>query len=154
MVSLATWKALARRKLIQVDTTFDSIVMPRTGAWATITPAGRAILATEAAPSESEELARLRAILDTPILEPFAEAVTAEARHQIYRWGADHDAKKTAWDWFWTLGHLGSKAAHSALSGDLEKAKHHTITAAALLANWHRHLITAQPDTTKSGGEG
>ncbi len=46
-VSLNTWKALARRKLILVDTTFDSIAMPRTGAWAIITKAGRAALATK-----------------------------------------------------------------------------------------------------------
>lgn len=43
-VSIATWKALARRKLIKVDTTFDSIVFPRTGAWAVITKEGRAAL--------------------------------------------------------------------------------------------------------------
>lgn len=86
------------------------------------------------------EVARLQKILNTPVLEPFAEAVAAEARHQVFRWGEEHDIRKTAWDWFWTLGHLGSKAAHSALAGDVEKAKHHTITAAALLANWHRQI--------------
>ncbi len=86
------------------------------------------------------EVSRLRKILDTPMLEPFADAVVAEARHQVYRWGEDHDVKKTAWDWFWTLGYLGSKAAHSALAGDMDKAKHHTITAAALLANWHKQI--------------
>ncbi|MES2671584.1 MAG: hypothetical protein V4673_14365 [Pseudomonadota bacterium] len=89
------------------------------------------------------EVERLRKILDTPILEPFTEAVVSEAKHQVYRWGEEQDAQKTAWDWFWTLGHLGSKAAHAALCGDLDKAKHHTITAAALLANWHRHIVAA-----------
>lgn len=44
MVSITTWKSLARRKFIAVDTTFDSIAMPRTGAWAVITDAGRAAL--------------------------------------------------------------------------------------------------------------
>jgi len=43
-VSIATWKALAVRGLIRVDTTFDSIALPRTGAWAVITKAGRAAL--------------------------------------------------------------------------------------------------------------
>lgn len=89
------------------------------------------------------EVERLRAILNTPILEPFTEAVVSEAHHQMYRWGAEHDAKKTAWDWFWTLGYLGGKAAHSALAGDWDKAKHHTVTAGALLANWHRHIVEA-----------
>lgn len=91
-----------------------------------------------------KEIERLRKILNTPILEPFAEAVVAEARHQIFRWGDDHDATKTAWDWFWTLGHLGGKAAHAALIRDWDKALHHTTTAAALLANWHRHLVAAR----------
>ena len=89
------------------------------------------------------ELVRLTEILNTPTLEPFSDAVVAEAKHQRYRWGDEQDAKKTAWDWFWTLGHLGSKAAHSALAGDWDKAKHHTIIAAALLANWHRHISEA-----------
>lgn len=86
------------------------------------------------------EVARLRKILDTPAIEPFAEAAALEAKHQIYRWGDEHDATKTAWDWYWTLGFLGGKAAHCALARDWEKALHHTVTAAAMLANWHRHL--------------
>jgi hypothetical protein len=89
------------------------------------------------------EVERLRGILSTPILEPFSEAVVAEARHQIYRWGDDQDARKTAWEWFWTLGYLGGKAAQAALTGDWDKAKHHTITTGALLANWHRHIVAA-----------
>lgn len=87
------------------------------------------------------EVMALRKILETPALEPFAEAAVIEARHQIYRWGAEHDAAKTAWDWYWTLGFLAGKAAHSAIAGDRDKALHHTITAAAMLANWHRQLI-------------
>jgi hypothetical protein len=90
------------------------------------------------------EVARLQAILDTPILEPFVEAAVSEARHQIFRWSEEHDATKTAWDWFWTLGYLGGKAAQAALSRDWVKAKHHTVTAAALLANWHRHIVSAE----------
>lgn len=90
------------------------------------------------------EIERLHKILDTPVLELFVSAVASEARHQIYRWGEEHDAKKTAWDWFWLLGHLGSKAAHSALAGDWVKAKHQTITAAAALANWHRHICAQE----------
>lgn len=86
------------------------------------------------------EYQRQDRILMMPVLEPFLAASVAEAKHQIYRWGEEHDAQKTAWDWFWTLGYLGQKAAHSALIGDWDKAKHHTITAAAMLANWHRHI--------------
>ncbi len=85
-------------------------------------------------------------ILSFPTLEPFSDAVVTEAQYQVFRWGDEHDMRKTAWDWFWTLGHLGSKAAHSALAGDYAKAKHHTITAAAMLANWHRHISAAETD--------
>lgn len=93
---------------------------------------------------EQAELNRLNEILNTPVLEPFMEAAVHEARHQRYRWGDEHDATKTAWDWFWTLGYLGGKAAHAALVRDWKKAKHHTITAAAMLANWHRHICDAE----------
>jgi hypothetical protein len=91
-----------------------------------------------------EEIAGLKAILDIPALEPFLSAAEAEAKHQVYRWGEEHDATKTAWDWFWTLGYLGSKAAHAALARNWEKALHHTVTAAAMLANWHRHIAAAR----------
>lgn len=87
-----------------------------------------------------DEIGRMTEILSTPYLDDFAEAVVAEAKHQRFRWGDEDDAKKTAWDWFWALGYLGGKAAHAALAGDRTKARHHTITAAALLANWHRHI--------------
>jgi len=68
----------------------------------------------------------------------------------MYRWPVEHDAAKTAWDWFWHLGYLGGKAAHAALTRDFDKALHHTVTAAALLANWHRHLIAAR-DAARGG---
>lgn len=86
------------------------------------------------------EVERLSAILNTPILEPFMQAAIAEARHQVFRWGDEQDAQKTAWDWFWCLGYLGGKAANAMLRGDHDKALHHTVTAGAMLANWHRHI--------------
>jgi len=60
-----------------------------------------------------------------------------EAPHQRHRWGSEHDAGKQPLDWVWLLGHLVNKAAKSAIDGDVEKAKHHTISSAAALANWH-----------------
>ena len=95
-------------------------------------------------PAVADELQRLNDILNTPMLAEFAASAVAEAKHQRYRWGDEGDAQKTAWDWFWTLGFLGSKAAHAALARDWHKAKHHTVTAAALLANWHRHVCEAE----------
>lgn len=104
---------------------------------------GRMTATARAAAAEAE-VARLTAILNTPEVEDFTRGVVSEAQHQVYRWNEQHDATKTAWDWFWTLGYLGGKAAHAALTRDYEKALHHTITAAALLANWHRHLKAAR----------
>jgi hypothetical protein len=47
---------------------------------------------------------------------------------------------KTPFDWFWLVGYLAQKAATSAVNGDAEKARHHTISTAAALANWHLAL--------------
>lgn len=103
-------------------------------------------------PAIADELQRMSDILNTPLLEPFAEAAIAEARHQRFRWGDEHDATKTAWDWFWCLGYLAGKAAHAVLARDWEKAKHHTITAAAMLANWHRQIAAAAEIESVGGG--
>lgn len=86
------------------------------------------------------EVDRLTALLNTPEVEDFAKGVVAEAQHQRGRWDADHDAGKEPLDWFWLIGFLAQKAATSAMAGDLAKAKHHTISTAAALANWHAAL--------------
>lgn len=102
----------------------------------------RALLAQGERINELEiQLKVQRDILDTPVVEPFAEAVALEAKHQIFRHGKEHDIVKDAFDWYWALGYLGGKAARADKDDDVAKALHHTITAAALLANWHRHLI-------------
>jgi len=85
-------------------------------------------------------IAELEATLNTPELHDFAKGVVAEAQHQRERWGTDHDAGKTAADWFWLIGHLAGKALHSLVAGNVEKAKHHVITTAATLANWHASI--------------
>lgn len=79
--------------------------------------------------------------INSPAIEIFAEAVVNEAKHQRLRYGDDHDAGKDAWNWYWLLGYLISKAARADNDGDIAKALHHTITAAAALANWHRLLL-------------
>lgn len=95
-------------------------------------------------PDEAEELRKriseLERLLNTPETTDFMKAVPLEAGHQVERWGTDNDAGKTAWDWFWLLGYLAQKAAGAAQAGDIEKAKHHTISTAAALANWHKAL--------------
>lgn len=87
-----------------------------------------------------ERVAELNALLNEPITNDFIEGVRVEAPHQRNRWGVDHDAGKTPWDWFWLIGYLAQKAATAAVAGDVEKAKHHTISTAAALANWHLAL--------------
>jgi hypothetical protein len=75
--------------------------------------------------------------MNAPELHDFTRAVSLEAAHQRVRWGSDHDGGKTPPDWFWLVGYLAGKALTSHLKGDTDKALHHTITAAAALANWH-----------------
>lgn len=87
--------------------------------------------------SERSELERPRALVNTPTLHSFRDGVVLEAAHQRERWGSAHDAGKQPSDWFWLAGHLAGKALHAQVSGNTEKALHHTISTAAALANWH-----------------
>jgi hypothetical protein len=83
---------------------------------------------------------RQAANLFSPETEDWFEGVRVEAPHQVLRYGSAHDAGKNAFDWFWLIGYLAQKAAFSALLQDWDKAKHHTISTAAALLNWHRQL--------------
>ena len=83
------------------------------------------------------EVTRLNQIINTPETDEFIAAISREAEHQRQRWPADHDAEKTAWDWFWLIGYLAQKAA-SADTAD--KFKHHIITTAAACLNWHKNI--------------
>lgn len=91
-----------------------------------------------------QEVYRLSGLINTPHIEDFLESVRLEAAHQAENRDLD-DHHKTAWDWFWTCGYLCQKAAHAALVGDWDKALHHTISTAALMANWHKRLKDKRP---------
>ena len=98
------------------------------------------------------EAMRLRAenkwlieILNTPMYDPFIEAVKAEAIHQDWRYPAEHDGNKTPADWFWLLGYLQGKALRAHIDGDRRKALHHTISSAAVLAHWHKAIREQLP---------
>lgn len=80
------------------------------------------------------------AVINSPETADFMAGVPLEAAHQRERWGSDHDAGKTPFDWFWLIGYLAQKAAAAAIARDFEKARHHTISTAAALANWHAQL--------------
>jgi hypothetical protein len=100
---------------------------------------GNAELA-ETAAHYREDRNRLLALLSTPEIDEFDKAVPLEAGHQILRWGVEKDAGKTWADWFWLVGYLAGKALTAAITGDVDKAKHHCISTAAALRNWHAHL--------------
>lgn len=93
---------------------------------------------------------KLTALLNTPELHDFSKAVVLEAGHQRERWGAAHDAGKNPEDWFWLIGYLAGKALAALKSGNREKALHHTISTAAVLANWHA-AVTGQHTTMRPG---
>lgn len=90
----------------------------------------------------------LFALLNTPEIEDFDKAVPLETAHQVLRWGVQHDDGKAPEDWFWVVGYLAGKALRAHLLGDLAKAKHHCISTAAVLRNWHAHI--AAPEIKKN----
>lgn len=115
-----------------------------------------------AAHTNRGEVERLREaireeVVNTPETADFMAAVPLEAAHQRERWGSAHDEGKSPFDWFWLIGYLAQKAADAAIRGDTEKAKHHTISTGAALANWHASFdgLTnmrpgiSSPDTVK-----
>jgi hypothetical protein len=99
---------------------------------------------------KAARIAELEALINTPTTNDWLEGVRLESAHQIERWGAYHDAGKEVWDWFWLIGYLAQKAAASFVSGNVEKAKHHTISTGAALLNWHR-AITGENTRMRPG---
>ena len=88
------------------------------------------------------EVNRLQTLLNSPEVNDFIAGVMIEAAHQRERWGGWHDAGKAPEDWFWLLGYLAGKALSAAKRGDQDKALHHIISSAAVLANWHISQIS------------
>lgn len=96
----------------------------------------------------ADEIARLDGLINSPETANFLEGVKREAAHQRERWGAPHDREKSAEHWYWLVGYLAGKALRSAVTGDREKALHHTISSAAALLHWHTAI---SQDTSGSG---
>lgn len=90
----------------------------------------------------------LHALINNPHTDEFLPAVKLEAAHQRDRWGDAHDRGKSAENWFWLVGYLAGKCLRAAITGDREKAMHHTISSAAALANWYEAI---KRDTTGTG---
>lgn len=87
--------------------------------------------------SELEKLAKL---VNRPITDDFLKGVQFEAAYQVKLWGQEHDAEKSPEDWMFLFGWLAGKATQARKSGNEKKAKHHAITAAAALYNWHASI--------------
>jgi hypothetical protein len=85
------------------------------------------------------ELRELRALIDSPRIDEFFEAVRIEAAHQVERWGVEHDAGKRSEDWITLFMYLLGKAATAHFAGNRDKLLHHIITVAAVALNWHRN---------------
>ena len=90
--------------------------------------------------SAHKRIQELETLINTPLVDNFLKALPLEAAHQQERWGTDHDAGKTPFDWVFLIGHLATRAAMKLKEGNREKALHHTITTAAVCLNWHRHM--------------
>jgi hypothetical protein len=84
-----------------------------------------------------DERDRLSAMVNSPEVAGFLRGVHLEAIHQVERWGTAGDRAKRPADWFWLVGYLAGKALHAVVSGDRDKARHHCISTAAALYNWH-----------------
>lgn len=89
------------------------------------------------------EVKRKDDLINSPENDDFIQGVKIEAAHQLERWGIEHDAGKTPWDWFWLIGYVSQKSASAMLGGDIEKGKHHMITTAAVMLNWHKRTSRA-----------
>lgn len=100
----------------------------------------RALL--DALRDEQMEHALLKELLSRPEIDDFWEGIITEAAHQRLRWGDAHDRSKSAENWFWLVGYLSGKALRASIEGDKAKAKHHTISAAAALFQWHEAIKT------------
>lgn len=94
------------------------------------------------------EADRLDKLVNSPEIADFLKGVRLEAAHQVERWGEAQDREKSAENWFWLVGYLAGKALRAVITGDRDKALHHTISSAAALFNWHRAI---QQDTTGAG---
>ncbi len=107
-------------------------------------------------PALEAEIARLKAIIHTPESDDFLRGVSIEAEYQRTLHGVDDTAARFDWhQWFWVAGYLLGKALGCCKTGagNGEKAKHHLVTTAALLMNWH-NVLTGKPAASVHSNSG
>ena len=101
-------------------------------------------------------VAELNAINKTPESNEFLKGVAIEAEYQRQLHGVDTTDGRFDWhQWFWVTGYLVGKALAACKSGEGngEKAKHHLVTTAALLNNWH-NALTGKPSASVHSNNG
>lgn len=107
-------------------------------------------------PALEAEIARLNAIIHTPESDDFLKGVSIEAEYQRTLHGVDDTDARFDWhQWFWVAGYLLGKALGCCKTGadNGEKAKHHLVTTAALLMNWH-NVLTGKPAASVHSNSG
>lgn len=87
-----------------------------------------------------DRVKQLESLLSTPSTNDWFKSVRLEAGHQNFTRDSKHDAGKTPADWFWLIGYLAQKAMTAHQEGEVNKARHHTISTAAVLLNWFRAI--------------
>ena len=97
------------------------------------------------------EYKRLKELINCPEIVDFRHGLCIEAAHQKERWGEEHDQKKSFSDWFMVLNFLLGKLAKAYWDNDMDKVKHHIITSAAVLANFHKEIIRREFLHVKEG---
>lgn len=119
-----------------------------------------------------DEFSVLHALVNSPQTTDFLEATRLEVVHQVQRWGKVHDRAKAPADWFWLVGYLAGKALQAAhevhhlsklslpspetqkvIERHREKALHHTISSAAVLANWHTAIKLGSSEFTPGASD-
>lgn len=90
--------------------------------------------------ADATEAHRLHGLINNPHTDEFLRATQLEAAHQRDRWGEAHDRGKSAENWFWLVGYLAGKCLRAVITGDRDKALHHTISSGAALCNWYEAI--------------
>ncbi|WP_186042804.1 hypothetical protein [Burkholderia gladioli] len=102
------------------------------------------------------EVERLLAISHTPHNDEFYQGVSIEEEYQRQLHGVDDTDARFDWDQYsWVARYLLNKALMACISGEGngEKAKHHLVTTAALLKNWH-NVLTGKPAASVHSNRG
>jgi hypothetical protein len=100
--------------------------------------------------TDLERERKARGELAGAVTNSFWEGLRVEREFQRRKWGAVDDRNKAPADWFWLVGYLAGKALTAHVTGDSYKARHHTISAAAVLSHWWDAILVPVDETKPS----